>query len=145
MSHSALEETLSYIGLSKPKRHEWDNQTISMRIKEGFPFEAVERIRDMLQMDNRQMAQILSTSSKTLSRKKHAGHLTSLQSDRLYRLVRILALATEILGRRESAVVWLQESNRALGNVSPLALLDTDSGAQEVENVLERIRHGIYS
>jgi ribosomal protein S16 len=45
----------------------------------------------------------------------------------------------------ERAVRWLHRPNRALGGPAPLTLLDTDLGAQQVEQLLGRIEHGVYS
>src|SRR6266540_3884727 len=67
------------------------------------------------------------------------------ESDRLLRLGRVAALAEEILGSHEKATRWLHEANVALGNEIPLRHLDSDLGARQVEDVLARIAHGVYS
>ena len=64
------------------------------------------------------------------------------ESDRLYRLARIVALAKHYLGNEEAAHRWLKRPNRALGGRTPLALIDTELGARAVENVLGRIAYG---
>ena len=66
------------------------------------------------------------------------------ESDRAYRLVGIAARAEDVLGSAEKAREWLTRPNRALGQVSPLSLLDTDEGARQVEAVLGRIEHGVW-
>jgi len=57
-------------------------------------------------------------------------------------LVRVLHLPPRTLARRKKA---RRLSVRALGSVRPLDLLDTDLGAQQVERILGRIEHGVYS
>jgi putative toxin-antitoxin system antitoxin component (TIGR02293 family) len=64
------------------------------------------------------------------------------ESDRLYRLARIVALAKQFLGENEIAIRWLKTPNRALGGKLPLDLIDTEPGARSVENVLGRIAYG---
>jgi putative toxin-antitoxin system antitoxin component (TIGR02293 family) len=64
---------------------------------------------------------------------------------RRVRFGRICGLVEEILGSPEKACRWLREPNHALGNTPPLSWLDTDIGAKEVEDLLSRIAHGIYS
>jgi len=59
--------------------------------------------------------------------------------------VRIAAQAAEVLGSEEKASRWLHSPNRALGGSRPLDVVDTDLGAREVEAVLGRIEHGVYS
>ena len=67
------------------------------------------------------------------------------ESDRLLRLGRVAALAEQVLGSRDKATVWLHAANTALGEESPLSRLDSDLGARQVEDVLVRIAHGVYS
>ena len=45
-------------------------------------------------------------------------------------------------GRWRRASRWLRRSNRALGGVAPLAAIDTELGARQVENLLGRIAYG---
>jgi len=51
----------------------------------------------------------------------------------------------EVFGSREKAEIWLREPNCALNMQPPLDLLDTDEGAKQVEDVLTRIEHGVFS
>ncbi len=58
---------------------------------------------------------------------------------------RITAQAIGALGSSERASRWLQAGNRALGGTTPLQLQDTDPGRRQVEELLGRLEHGIYS
>lgn len=58
---------------------------------------------------------------------------------------RIVLRTAEILGSQEEASRWLQTPNRALGGRTPMDLLDTEPGNRQVEDVLGRIEHGVYS
>ena len=58
---------------------------------------------------------------------------------------RIVMKVAEVLGSQEEASRWLDTPNRALGGRTPLELLDTDLGSRQVEDVLGRIAHGVYS
>jgi len=58
---------------------------------------------------------------------------------------RIVERASEILGGQEEALRWLNAPNRALGGQPPTVLLETDHGLQQVEEILGRIEHGVYS
>lgn len=66
-------------------------------------------------------------------------------SDESDRLLSIAARAAEVLGSEEKASRWLHSPNRALDGRRPLDIVDTDLGAREVEAVLGRIEHGVYS
>ncbi len=53
-----------------------------------------------------------------------------------------MALADEFLGDHERAIRWLKRPNRALGGIAPVAALDTELGARQIENILGRIAFG---
>lgn len=67
------------------------------------------------------------------------------ESDRLLRLAMVAAIAVDILGGQREVSAWLQAPNRALGGVTPLSRMDTDVGVRQVECVLGRIEHGVFS
>lgn len=84
-------------------------------------------------------------SRRTWARRKRQGAaLTPVESDRLYRLVRTVARATEVLGSRDKGLRWMRKPNRALGGDTPLGLLDTEVGGRQVEDLLDRIDHGVF-
>lgn len=83
-------------------------------------------------------------SERTLQRKRITRtRLSSAESDKLARLARVAAHAEEALGDRDRALRWLGKPNRALGGKTPMMLLGSDAGAVVVEQVLERIAHGV--
>jgi putative toxin-antitoxin system antitoxin component (TIGR02293 family) len=49
------------------------------------------------------------------------------------------------LSDAEAAQQWLKTPARALGFESPLHFAETEAGAREVENLLGRIEHGVFS
>ena len=71
--------------------------------------------------------------------------MTRVEAEHSARMEKVLAAATETLGSKEKATKWLETPNRALGDDRPLDRMNTDSGALEVEAILGRIEHGIYS
>ena len=52
--------------------------------------------------------------------------------------------AEDVLGTRERAVEWMLEPAMALAHRRPIELLTTSVGAQLVEDVIERMRYGVY-
>jgi putative toxin-antitoxin system antitoxin component (TIGR02293 family) len=70
---------------------------------------------------------------------------TSDESQRVFRLSRVLALATSALGSLEKARRWLQSPSRVLEGEVPLQLLDTDVGADAVIEEIGRIEHGVFA
>lgn len=120
---------------------------LAERIAEGLPRSAALAVRRRLGLTEEELAAGLGVSTKTLQRqaKDAASRLKPAQSDRLYRLARIAALAEEILEDRGRAHRWLREPQRGLANRVPLGLLSSDAGAREVEDLLGRIEYGVFS
>ena len=110
-------------------------------IREGFPHAALEELLRTSGLGLRDLASVLDLSPRSLQRRS-GGRLARHESDRLYRLARILALAHEFLGGRERALHWLKRPNVSLGGGIPLEWLDTEVGARQIENVLGRIAYG---
>ncbi|HEV2856430.1 MAG TPA: antitoxin Xre/MbcA/ParS toxin-binding domain-containing protein [Thermoanaerobaculia bacterium] len=114
-------------------------------IREGLPFESLEFVMERFGFSREEVSTALDLPARTLARRKQEQRLHRDESDRLFRLVRIASQAAEVLGGDQKASRWLHAPNRALGGRPPLELLDTDLGSRQVEEVLGRIEHGVYS
>ena len=111
-------------------------------IRKGFPQEVVGSVMNSAGLTLKELSATLDLSPRSLQRRRHQGRLARYESDRLYRLARIVALAKQYIGDAETAHRWLKRPNRALGGNIPLELIDTELGARAVENVLGRIAYG---
>jgi putative toxin-antitoxin system antitoxin component (TIGR02293 family) len=58
------------------------------------------------------------------------------------RLVRVEALATELIGDESKATAWLRAPSASLGGETPMAMLDTAAGADRVVESLYAVAHG---
>jgi putative toxin-antitoxin system antitoxin component (TIGR02293 family) len=110
-------------------------------IRDGFPHAVLEELMRASGLTLKELADALDLSSRSLQRRRQ-GRLARFESDRLYRLARLLALARENLGDAARASRWLKRANHALGGVAPIAAIDTELGARQVENLLGRIAYG---
>jgi putative toxin-antitoxin system antitoxin component (TIGR02293 family) len=90
----------------------------------------------------KEVAGSLDLSARSLQRRRKQGRLARYESDRVYRLARLLALAKHYLGDADAAGHWLKCPNRALGGAKPIDLVDTEPGARAIENLLGRIAYG---
>ncbi|MGH7792241.1 MAG: type II RES/Xre toxin-antitoxin system antitoxin [Thermodesulfobacteriota bacterium] len=115
-------------------------------LREGLPFRALESLAKAMEVQTAALSKIIRVAPRTLARRKGSeSSFNSIESDRIYRVARIMSLSIEVLGSKEKAKEWLSRPSRALGGESPLSLLDTDVGAKQVEEVLGRITHGVFS
>lgn len=122
-----------------------DYETIIARVRSGLPYGAVEAIATRFEIPQEHLMRVLDVPMRTLARRKKERRLKADESDRLIRFAGVATLAEEVLGGRERAVAWLKKPNRALGGRNPLDRLDTEIGVQQVEQVLMRVAHGVYS
>lgn len=137
--HAVIEELGGEPVLGRSLRTEMD---LRAAIREGFPQTVVEEVMHAAGLTLKELASSLDLSPRSLQRRRREGRLARYESDRLYRLARIVALAKHYLGDAEMAIRWLRRPNRALGGSTPLESIDTELGARAVENVLGRIAYG---
>lgn len=115
-------------------------------IERGIPASSAEALKGTLAVSDRVLAALLGISEKTLSRARTTRtRLDPVSSDRLFRLARIAALAIAVLEDRGRAFGWLKRPQISLGGKTPLSLLGTDVGRDQVEKLLLRIEHGVYT
>src|SRR5947209_1418058 len=115
---------------------------LRLAIRKGFPHSVIDEIMRGANLTLTELAAALDLSARSLQRHRREGRLASYESDRIYRLARIVALAKQYLGDPEIAVRWLKRPNRALAGKIPIELIDTEIGARSVERVLGRIAYG---
>ena len=121
---------------------------LAREVEVGFPSASLSFVlRDLGEAAvSQQAVYAVVGSARTLQRKRQRDtRLSRDESDRLARLVRLIARAEEALGSREKALRWLAKPNRALEGASPISLLASDAGALAVERVLGRIEHGVFA
>jgi putative toxin-antitoxin system antitoxin component (TIGR02293 family) len=119
------------------------NQTdLQAAIRDGFPQPVVDEVMQGARLTLKELAASLDLSPRSLQRRRRYGRLARFESDRLYRLARIVALAKHFLGDEAVATRWMKRPNRALGGDTPLNSIDTELGARAVENLLGRIAYG---
>ena len=114
-------------------------------IRAGLPMVEFEALRELLGLGAETLAEHLAISRSTLIRRRRSGRLDAQESDRLLRYARLYARAESTLGDAAAARQWLQSPARALAYESPLHFAETEAGAREVEHLLGRIEHGVFS
>lgn len=118
--------------------------TIIPRIKAGLPTRTFFDLAEKLKVRPEGLGRIVGIAPRTLHRRKLAGRLDPLESERVARIQRLYQHALETF-RDESAVqTWFVSPALALGGKTPLDYADTEVGSREVENVLLRLEHGVF-
>lgn len=77
-------------------------------------------------------------------RRSRKERLTTEESDRVIRALRVISAAESVYESRERALEWLRRPNPRLNGRSPISLLKTDTGARIVEELLGQIDEGYF-
>lgn len=116
------------------------------QLEAGLSFEAIEALEANSGLDMAMLATLIGIPDRTLSRRKSVGRLGRDESERLLRISNIFEKAVELFeGDTESAVQWLTTPKKALGGQQPIQFSKTEPGAREVENLIGRLEHGVFT
>lgn len=114
-------------------------------LRKGLPIQAMDLSVQLLGLSSEETSHVLGIPARTLARRRKDKQLKPDESDRLFRLARLAAHALEVFDDQEQASGWFHDSIPALGNRTPVSLLDTAAGVLLVDNELGRIEHGIFA
>ncbi len=123
-----------------------DNLKLAERVEAGFSFDALERLGKTTGLPLERLRVAVRITSRTLTRRKKEKKLSPEESDRLVSVSRLLAQTFELFeGNEEAGIRWFTSPNRALGGQSPLEVAATETGTREVENLIGRLEHGVFT
>jgi putative toxin-antitoxin system antitoxin component (TIGR02293 family) len=123
-----------------------DTPALIQRIQEGFAFSSLESLESATGLAQGLLAQSIGIPERTLARRKSVGRLAPEESERLLRIANLFEKSTELFeGNSRAAVSWLTTPKKELGQQTPLAYARTEIGAREVENLIGRLEHGVFS
>ena len=106
-------------------------------VREGLPLSTIESVVRGGALRASELDALVIPRRTLAHRRRLWKRLSSQQSDRLTRVVRV------VLGDRTRGRRWLGKPNRAFQGRRPLDLLASDVGARVIEQLLGRIEHGL--
>jgi putative toxin-antitoxin system antitoxin component (TIGR02293 family) len=131
----------SSLGLSAANSAELIRQ-----LERGFSFKTLHVLESRSGLTLSRLASVIGIPERTLARRKASGKLTPEESERLLRISAVFEDAVDLFeGDVRAAVNWLTTPRKALGDRPPLSYARTEPGAREVENLIGRLEHGIFS
>lgn len=114
-------------------------------LRKGLTLRSFKSTLRQLSLSEEEAVSLLGLPKRTWARRKAQGERLKLpESERVFRLARVAAMALDVLGSGEAARAWLLRESRSLGGERPIGLLDTDIGAEQVIDELRRIEHGVF-
>ena len=115
-------------------------------VRSGLPFSTLDEVAAAAGVGRLALARVMELSPTTLARRRKAGVLTPEESDRLVRVARLVAKVHDMMhGDGDAARRWLGQPHALLEGESPLERAFTEVGGREVEQLIGRLRHGIFS
>ena len=115
-------------------------------IELGFPFTMLKSLSSRTGIAILDLAATLRISERTLARRKAAGRLAPEESERLLRIATMFEKTVQLFeGETAAAISWFKSPKKALSNYSPLQYGRFEVGAREVETLIGRLEHGVFS
>jgi len=112
----------------------------------GLPYRAYQQFLDKTGLNSESVVRIVGVANRTLARRKEQGKLSHSESERLLRLSIVYENALELFeGDAVATRQWLDSPQKALGGKSPLTLAESELGAREVEDLIGRLEHGVFT
>lgn len=117
-------------------------QMMRQTLKNGLARNSFERLKEALEVSNEELCRIVNIPMRTLARRER---FMPDESERIVRVARVFQRAVEVMGNVVGGRRWFKTPKPALGGCTPLEFCDTEPGAMEVENLLGRLEHGVFT
>ena len=113
-------------------------------IRAGVPGGTIKAVAEKLDITLNELYSLLHVTPRTAQRLINTEKLDPDMSDRIVQLMKVHDRCMEVFESREKMIRWLKTPNYALGDNTPLSLLDTTDGIELVENSLTKIEYGVF-
>jgi putative toxin-antitoxin system antitoxin component (TIGR02293 family) len=155
LSTKDLDRFRQYVRRGAPGAHAYvvllgldtfDPPDLLRAVKKGLAYRTFERFRQNTSLPFERVLDLINMPRRTLTRRKREGRFLPDESDRLLRASRVFGKTLELFeGDRGAATEWLTSRQPALGGAVPLDLAKSEVGALEVERLVGRLEHGVFS
>lgn len=116
------------------------------RVQKGFPYAALTHFHERSGLPVRTIADLVQLPQRTLMRRRAQGRLQPHESERLLRVSGVFEEAVRLFeGDADAARRWLTTPSKELDNTAPLDFARTELGAREVEDLIGRLEHGVFT
>jgi putative toxin-antitoxin system antitoxin component (TIGR02293 family) len=114
-------------------------------VEAGVPVATMARFVTASGMQLKDLYEVVIPARTLKHRKARKEPLTSDESDKLVRLIRVYDQAVRVLGEKEKALYWLREPKKRFEDRTPIQMLRTDLGGRMVEEMLGQIYYGMFA
>ena len=114
-------------------------------VEAGVPVETMTNFVSASGVELKDIYNIVIPARTLKHRKSRRQPLSSDESDKLARLVRVFDQAVSVFGEIEHARRWLNKPKKRFDDRTPLQMLRTDFGGRMVEEMLGQIDEGMFA
>ncbi|MNQ13565.1 hypothetical protein D3C85_264890 [compost metagenome] len=113
-------------------------------VHEGLPFEFLDRIASLLQMQRGDISEAICVPPTTLARRAKAGRFNAIKSDHLVALAAVFEEALSLFGNdKVAATEWMHSPVRGLGSKRPIDMLGTRVETNAVFDLIGQLEKGV--
>lgn len=110
-----------------------------------FPFKKFEKIAALVPFTQKEWANILHLSERTLQRyAKDNNSFEGIYVDRILQLEQLIQLGLETFVNAEAFYRWLHRQKKVLGHIINFESLYSTQGIQDIIDEIGRIQYGVY-
>ncbi|MEZ8140437.1 hypothetical protein A1OO_14310 [Enterovibrio norvegicus FF-33] len=132
------------MSLGLVKKGQVVNQDTELEIiRHGLTVKQARKVMTEMAMTSGEWVSLIGLSPRSLQRKSDTDLLTPSQSEKTLAIRRVVDLAIEYYGDKQTALDWLKMPQVAFGGNAAVDYLDTNTGIQYVETILNRLMHGM--
>jgi putative toxin-antitoxin system antitoxin component (TIGR02293 family) len=115
------------------------------RVEAGVPVDTMTSFVSTSGVELKDIYDVVIPARTLKHRRSRRESLSSDESDKLARLVRVFDQAVAVFGDSERAREWLGKPKRRFDQRTPMQMLRTDLGGRMVEEMLGQIEHGMFA
>ena len=110
-----------------------------------FPYRKFEKIMALVPFTQKEWANILHLSERTLQRySKDNNSFEGIYVDRILQLEQLIQIGLETFVDAEALYRWLHREKKVLGHVINFESLYSTQGIQDIIDEIGRIQYGVY-
>lgn len=115
------------------------------RVEAGVPVDTMTSFVSASGVELKDIYDVVIPARTLKHRRARREALSSDESDKLARLIRVFDQAVSVFGDAERAREWLGKPKKRFDLRTPMQMLRTDLGGRMVEEMLGQIEHGMFA
>jgi len=111
----------------------------------GVSKDALLHLANYLSFSLNQIAKLLPVTARTIKRYTSNKLFNRIVSEHILQIAEVAAKGSDVFEDKNIFIEWMNHSNKALADKTPLSLLSSKFGTDMVLDELGRIEHGVFS